>query len=210
MPASELYGTTNTHLYAYDHTGKFKWENLEIINVYLKAHPGKNIVVPSYAEPVIADLDGDGKPEIVVGSTAFNGDGSVKWAGHIVIDGYWHGCNEWSAIVADLDLDGKQEVVCGNTAYNADGTIKWWNKSIPSTNYFSYAAAVNFNDNAYPEIVLQLYNKLYLLDHNGNIIWGPIIPDPVYPLEAPPIVADFDGDGELEIGIQCYGGKYCL
>ncbi len=73
--------------------------------------------------PSIADLDGDGIPEITLGNTVWSGlDGTIKWVGKLGRgqDGHGH-----LSIVADVDLDGKPEVIAGNTAYKADGTVLW-------------------------------------------------------------------------------------
>ncbi len=101
--------------------------------------------------PVIADLDGDGKVEIVAhintdpvtGATnqhrliALNSaDGATKWISpqldrdpawdfHINTLGQTYSYGGAPA-VADLDGDGIAEVICGRTVLNgADGTIKW-------------------------------------------------------------------------------------
>src|SRR6185312_17240419 len=71
----------------------------------------------------IADLDRDGIPEIVVGATVLNHDGTLRWNG-----GFGRGDNTNVgplSLVADLDLSGNPEVVAGNTAYRSNGTVLW-------------------------------------------------------------------------------------
>jgi hypothetical protein len=81
-----------------------------------------------YASPAVADLDGDGAPEVVWGAydvVALNGaDGSLKWRAP-------NGSRVWPGIaVADLTGDGTLEVIAGRgsdqvTVYNGAGTPLW-------------------------------------------------------------------------------------
>ncbi|NTU85985.1 MAG: VCBS repeat-containing protein, partial [Chloroflexales bacterium] len=81
-----------------------------------------------YASPAVADLDGDGKPEVLWGSydlLALNGeDGSTQW-------GAQSGQRIWpGVVVADLDANGSLEVVVGRggdqvTAYTSSGAVAW-------------------------------------------------------------------------------------
>lgn len=81
-----------------------------------------------YASPAVADLDNDGKPEVLWGGydlLALNGeDGSTQWAAA-------NGSRIWPGIaVADLTGDGSLEVVVGRggdqlTAYSAGGAELW-------------------------------------------------------------------------------------
>ncbi|MDG1410137.1 MAG: FG-GAP-like repeat-containing protein [Acidimicrobiales bacterium] len=71
--------------------------------------------------PVLGDLDGDGRPEVIAGSWdrkvyAWHGDGSLYWS---VAPEFVHGENIFTAritsspIIADLDGDGDQDVAAG-------------------------------------------------------------------------------------------------
>ena len=68
--------------------------------------------------PALGDLDGDGKPEVVVGSwdhtvRAWRGDGTQLWS---VVPDFAHlgtGRATGSPIIADLDGDGDQDVAIG-------------------------------------------------------------------------------------------------
>ena len=179
--------------------GKLLWDNYpEVMAWGNGAHVGTTDVLS------IADIDGDGKPEIIAGNVVFSGDRSVKWGYSSTGFSRGYGATE----VADLDLDGKQEIIAGNTAYNFDGTVKWTNSSLPD----GMTAIANLNGDQYPEIVYMGQStrgaRIYLLDHLGNILWGPIYVkdlDPTLPgggLISPMTIADFDGDGEVEIGFK--------
>ena len=115
--------------------------------------------------------------------------------------GYFFGIFSNFAAVADLNFDGKQEIVAGNAAYDNNCTTLW-SKSLPD----GATAIANFDDDPYPEIVLEGRTSkgdvaVYLLDHAGNIKWGPVSiqqllgPSNVILKASQPIVADFDGDG---------------
>lgn len=81
-----------------------------------------------YAGPAVADVDGDGRPEVLWGGDdlfSLSGlDGSVEWSA----DG---GGRIWPAVaVADLDGDGGLEIVVGRggasdqvTVYRGDGSV---------------------------------------------------------------------------------------
>src|SRR5882672_4251180 len=74
--------------------------------------------------PAVGDLDGDGKPEIIVKGSGpiycFNNDGTLKWTSPSV-------AYESHPVIADLDGDGKAEIITGTAVLNFDGTLRWDN-----------------------------------------------------------------------------------
>ena len=105
--------------------------------------------------PTLADLSGDGIPEVIVGTTAYNGTGSynkksllvaMKWNGGSGANnmGIWFATDVGAPInstpaVADIDDDGLPEIVVGLggdvsdknqhggvAAYEHNGTLKWF------------------------------------------------------------------------------------
>lgn len=81
-----------------------------------------------YSSPAVADLNGDGKPEVIWGSydvVALNGaDGSLRWRGA-------NGSRVWPGVaVADLTGNGTLEVIVGRgsdqlSVYTKDGALLW-------------------------------------------------------------------------------------
>lgn len=164
----------------FEHTGTLKWKSSDSVT-------GDEM----WGGPSIADLDNDGKPEIIMGPIALNNNGTRKWFG-------WYSSGSAGrgpvSLVADVNLDGLPEVVAGNSLYKNNGTCLWINNSLPD----GYNAVANFNDDPYPEIVY-VNTRIYLLNRNGQILWGAAIPGGG--TGGPPVVADFDGDGYPEIGV---------
>lgn len=171
---------------AFEHTGALKWMSPE---------PG-----PRYWDALaVADLDADGSPEIIIGRTVLSANGSLKWKGAPFPCCGYPSEPSWGtlAIVGDLDLDGKSEVILGSAAYSSTGAPLWWNRSIGDGNF---AALGNFNADKYPEVVVVGGGRVSLLDHNGNLIWGPVS-IPSGGNGGAPTIADLTGDGVPEIGV---------
>ncbi|MGD9201245.1 MAG: CARDB domain-containing protein, partial [Chitinispirillia bacterium] len=71
---------------------------------------------------------------------------------------------------------------------------------------YGYSAVGNFDNDEFAEIVMYAKGYVYLVEHSGEIIWGPV---DIYAAEADqdqnqggiPTIADFNGDLKPEIGI---------
>lgn len=179
---------SGVRLICFEHDGAFKWRSAALDGIY-------------WGAPSIANLDGAGLPEIVMGRTALDANGVVLWTGTGGLGSV--GNTGPLSMVADVDLDGSPDVVAGNTCYNADGTIKWSN-----TLADGHGAIANFDGDPNPEIVLVTSGFVYLLEHTGSIKWGPIgiVGGGT---GGPPTVADYDGDGLPEIGVAG-ASAYCV
>jgi hypothetical protein len=156
------------------------------------------------AQPSIADLDADGRPEVIIGNVVLDGltgrgprdpelpSDALAWDGldlEAITPGSNFGIGNNAflgpvSIVADLDQDGFQEVVAGNTVYNYDGTERWTH---PYTTLNSscggvldcdgYDAVGNFDDDDDAEVVIIRLGELFVLNHDGSAVTG--IPSPI-------------------------------
>lgn len=153
--------------------------------------------------PAIADLDGDGSPEIIVGAVVFDATGRLLWAADGEgTEGTNNNYTGGVPAIADVDMDGMPEVVTGRRAYNGDGSSLW-----DATTPDGYPAIAQFDADPQPEVVLVASGAVYLLDGlTGMVEWGPVAqPGTVRMRGGPPTVADFDGDGQPEIGVASAG-----
>jgi RHS repeat-associated protein len=183
----EIVGTSasGNRLLAFEHDGSLKWTSPPLESSLLG--PG----------PAITDLEGDGGPEILVGRQVLRADGSLRWRGTGGRGGPTaNGYEAWLPLAADVDLDGVREVVAGNTVYRATGAISWQAAGLPD----GYNAVGNFDPDDFAEIVLVSDGKVWLLEHTGQVKWGPVV-IPEGGQGGPPTVADLDGDGQPEIGV---------
>jgi len=176
----EIVGVSDDfRIIAFENDGTPKWKSTAFITgTYLRT-------VPSVT---LADLDQDGTAEVIVGRLVLDSFGQLLWDG---VAGY----GQNTSCVANLDMDGHPELICGNTAYRSDGTIYWQNNTVGD----GFTAIGNFDDDSFPEIVTVCDGKVYLLEHNGDLVWKTPMSNSYR--GGPPTIADFDNDGLPEIGV---------
>ncbi|ADO76012.1 choice-of-anchor A family protein [Stigmatella aurantiaca] len=143
--------------------------------------------------PSLADLDGDGKVEIIDGATVYSNTGALKWKGSDGSGGI-PGTGPLS-IAADIDLDGKLEVIADRVIYRHDGTVKCINRGL----YYGLPGVANFDADPYGEVVLVSSGNVSLMDDNCNLLWTKALPGGGQ--GGPPNIADFDNDGKVEVGV---------
>ena len=135
---------------AFEHDGTFKWTSPLLENFI---HGGVSI----------ANLDGVGPPEIVVGRQVLDNNGNLLWTGTA---GSW----AWPlSLVADVNLDGLPEVVVGSTIYSSTGAILHDAGLGAGVN-----AVANFDADSFPEIVLVKDGSVWLFEHDMTVKWGPV------------------------------------
>lgn len=146
-----------------------------------------------YSYPSIADMDGDGKPEVTAGRTILNGlDGTVRGQGDYGIGAAPYGGSPGSfygalSVPIDLDGDGQLELVTGNAAYDVDGNTIWANGGLDGL-----IAVADFDGDGQGEIVKTTGIYVYGMETDGTEVWGPITFSGNL---GAPAADDMDGDG---------------
>lgn len=168
------------HVVAFNADGSLKWISAAITGTL------------SWGSAALANIDGIGEPEIVIGATVLNSDGSIRWSG--LVGSGDNGVGPLS-LVADINLDGHPDIVSGKFVYQADGSIL---QQFDAGG--GYAAVGNFDSDSYPEIVLVSYGNVFLFQHdNSTPTWQVAIPGGGF--GGAPTIADIDGDGAPDITV---------
>ncbi|RZO65990.1 MAG: VCBS repeat-containing protein [Sandaracinaceae bacterium] len=170
----------------------------------------------SGAQPSLADMEGDGQPEVIVGNVVLDGlTGALIWDGDMTVGpNAGVGNNAFlgpASTVADIDLDGVMEVIAGNTVYDGrTGAEEWtftYGPTAPSGCQGSvpcdgFNAVGNFDDDREGEVVAVRQGEVFVWNHDGSLLHQVAIPvdDCARNESGPPTIADFDGDGRPEIG----------
>jgi hypothetical protein len=173
----------------------------------------------------IADLNGDGKPEVIV---SCQGSGLLSIYTNSSIQGHISFSNESSilapaggspfkVVIADLDGDGKPDLAAANSYL---GTVSAYLNTSPTGGTISFAANVDFTTGNFPEglaigdldgdgkpdlvIANNTDNTLSLL-HNtstvGSLSFGPqqVVNSGYSAYDL--VIADFDGDSKPDIAV---------
>ena len=168
-------------LIAFEHDGTVKWTSKNKNGTAYTAGFESGTVA-------LADLEGDGKVEIISAGVVLESDGTLRFD-----NGTLAGSNNGSygavSIVADVDGDGKQEVVTGRRAFRADGTTLWNNNLIDG-----YPAIADLDGDGKPELVVVANDTVRV--HNAAT--GAQLATLAMPGDGaggPPTIAQFDGTG---------------
>jgi len=191
-----IVATNNGHVLAIDHNGHVLWDRDTAPSFGMAA--GTQEI---HSSPAIADIDNDGRPEIVVGAGTIYGtvctqggvivlehDGQVKagWP-QLAVDEETPpaGCRDTvfaSPALGDLDKDGDLEIV----AAGFDKRVYAWHHNGTLVAGFPPASALHHRFPTWPG-----------LDHKlGDNTWGS------------PALADLDNDGNLDIVLGTGEGNF--
>jgi hypothetical protein len=207
----------------------------QTLTIYRNASTSGNIVMDSALSipsgnyilgASIADLNGDGKPEVIVacqGSNILSVYTNSSTIGHISFSNETtimapSGGSPFKAVVADIDGDGKPDIVAANSYLN---TVSVYLNTTPTGGTISFASDVDFTTGNFPEgvaigdidgdgkpdlaVANNTDNTLSLLRNTstvGNISFAAQLTVnsgySVYDL----VIADLDGDGKPDIAVD--------
>jgi hypothetical protein len=179
------------HLIAFEHDGTLKWTG--DVGAWITVHNSYCTAIALY------DLDGNGTVEILSAFEVFDSNGKLLWglpgnAAEFAQAAYW--CPTPTA--ADLDGDGKLEVLFGHATYHHDGTLMWTVPGPPGQPHVG-----NFDSDPDPEIVLNTADGIRLIEHTGQVVFGPVRPTgsaaSANCWSKPGVIHDFDGDGKANL-----------
>jgi hypothetical protein len=195
----------------------------------LPAAWSSNVSKALRSSPTIADVDGDGQNEIVVGSVdgkvrRLSADGNVlsTWTADVGTPGGT--AIESSPTVADLDGDGRKEVIVtagsldehnqhgGIIVFNSDGSTRWKRKSEDVYNQWTGGTPDGYGDGVFStpavgdvdgdgrlDVVYGGWDhNIYVFNADGGEIARYPHDDTVW---SSPALHDVDGDGRAEIFI---------
>lgn len=154
-------------------------------------------VTSTYPQATVADLDGDGRVEVLADNLVLDG-ATGKRLFRAAIDDEIIGR---MPAVGDIDLDGLQEFIMGQDVYEFQRTgeavtvTKEWSTPVKGT-YGHWSAILDANGDLNGEVAMIGDGRLVIHRHDG-----PILVDVAAGTDqpGPPCVADFDGDGVSEI-----------
>jgi outer membrane protein assembly factor BamB len=176
----------------------------------LWTYPLTNVV---YHGTAVADFDRDGKPELVIGDysgtvSVLNGeDGSLAWS-HVFPANFYAGA---PVSVGDLDGDGSCEIIASGwykyRALRSDGRTMWEYDIPQYASSFRGAALVDVDNDALPDVVFGTGNGavIGLKGTTGDTLWTVDLAShhgsAAFEIDHAPVIADFDGDGTLDLFI---------
>jgi hypothetical protein len=147
--------------------------------------------------PALADLEGDGAVEVIVGNLIVSG-ATGELRKKISAVGTYAAYPEigFNSFALDLDGDGNQEVITGKSIHDTEGETLC---ELGSQYEDGFPAAADMNGDGYGEVVVVGNGVLKIFDRNCNISLEKTLEGSGN--GGPPALADFDGDGQAEIGI---------
>jgi hypothetical protein len=159
----------------------------------------------------IADLDDDGKPEVIVGSRVYSATGVFLDAVAAGDELLCYGSGYVGAtVIADVDHDGRLELVFAKGIYELNPatkklvaepyfTAQGGNGFVGIGDFGDFPGAAGDQPNG-PEIAVMSPGALRLQSVGGDVVFGPVTL-PGGGDGGNVTVADYDGDGVPEIGI---------
>ncbi len=166
----------------------------------------------------VGDIDGDGQPEIIVEGweylNAFNHDGTVCAGWPYALQG-GQGFSYSAPSLVDIDNDGNVEIFCASHGspnswlYGLDGngtSLPGFPQSITGWTYSTPAIGDLDGDGAVEIALLCNSGILYAFETNGSPMAGWPVMMGQYNCEAALVMADIDGNGQMDVLFGNNGG----
>ncbi|MEM9461824.1 MAG: VCBS repeat-containing protein [Myxococcota bacterium] len=174
---------------AFEHDGTVKWANATDGDTASQFQRQSGAVA-------LHDLDADGDVEIVFNHEVYDHNGVMLWSHPNPVPGELE-----ATTAADLDGDGDMEVITGHSAYHHDGSVYFEN--YPTITSQSIPQVGNLDGDPQPEIFVTSGQGLWMVEHDGQIQYGPVTPTGVSAgaylvWQRPGTIHDFDGDNIAE------------
>lgn len=159
----------------------------------------------------IHDLEGDGIPEVIIGRVVMEGrTGAVRFIGTGSLGK--NGQGPLSCVADVVAASPGQEIIAGHTVYSATGTILWeaddGNHGFCAIADIVDAAGTAARDGS-PEVIRVAAGTVYVhAGEDGALLYSRQLPNcnDDRGRGGAPTVADFEGDGLMEIGVA---GSFC-
>jgi hypothetical protein len=147
-------------------------------------------------QPTVADVDGDGQPEVVTPWEILDG---ATGASEVILSAHAPGVGfqgYWFPLLTDLDFDGLWEIIQASSVYEHDGSWLW--DGPESSGEVVVTAVADLDGDGNAEVVVAVGRYVYVLSEAGTLL----AQSAELPSEACSLtLADFDGDGLPEIAV---------
>lgn len=215
-----LTGLANTggvfHVFSSDAQQNTPGFDALIGNAFAPTVRGKFEAEVLWSSPVVADLDGDGKLEIVYGTGNFFRDGRGQYVRVWNHDGKLRdtlttlGRSDVTPLIADLDGDGQMEIVTATSegyimCWNAVGQLLWsvqpqvFPGVASNLGIVAVPLAVDIDGDGTLEIIIGKGSQILTLDRFGNVINNPAYLEYINQgTSGSPAAKDIDGDGVID------------
>ncbi len=183
-------------LIAFNGDGSFRWRSKMVDGVTDYNGSFNSVTV------ALADMDGDGKSEIIAGGVVLSFDGKLISNASIGREAWGANDATYGAVSIVADVDGNaatkdQYVVTGNRAIKKDGTFLWDVSATITKD--GYPAISDLDNDGVPELIVTYAGFVRVQNAITGALIGAPFAVPGSGKGGPPTVADFDADGFMEI-----------